>query len=244
MTPTKDSGIQFQQVFNFRDIGGHATESSRHVRRNVLFRSAALTDATQGDVELLAKRLHVQTLLDLRNSTELDQFPMRPNWPCRIANLVLCDESDDLTPFSTLGDGYVDWLRRPHIGKRLVEALSLLTQEGTLPAVIFCGAGKDRTGLVTAAILGTLNVGDETIIADYAKSAEALEALYSFWAKNPASTIEKARHTTPHVMGAPREAMAAMLTAIRRDYGSMRGYLKASGADAGLFQSLEETLLA
>ena len=92
-------------------------------------------------------------------------------------NLPLFEESDDPLPFARLGDAYVDFLRRSHIGSRLVEVLSLLVEKGTLPAVFFCGAGKDRTGLVTAAILSAIGVGNEVIIDDYIKSADFLEGV-------------------------------------------------------------------
>ena len=60
----------FQQVFNFRDLGGHATGDGRRVRSGVLYRSAAPTDATEADFELLEKQLGLRTLLDFRHATE------------------------------------------------------------------------------------------------------------------------------------------------------------------------------
>ena len=171
MAPLDDLVHQFQHVFNFRDLGGRVTVSGRTVRPGVLFRSASLTDANQSDMDLLATQLGIRSLIDLRNPVEQHQFGVIKNWPGSVMHLALFEDTDLLHLFPTLGDGYVDFLKRSHIGKRLVEVLSLIAAEGTLPAVIFCGAGKDRTGLVASAILGLLGVPDEDIADDYTRSA-------------------------------------------------------------------------
>ena len=45
------------------------------------------------------------------------------------------------------------------------------------PAVFHCTAGKDRTGLLSALVLSLLGVPEETVVADYALSGEAMERL-------------------------------------------------------------------
>ena len=234
----------FQQVFNFRDLGGHVAGDGRRVRSGVLYRSAAPTDATEADVELLERQLGVQTRIDLRHATERERFPTTRTWPGGEVHLPLFRPDDTLRQFPTLGEGYVDALSRPHVAARLLEVLSLLAQEVEVPAVFFCSAGKDRTGLVAAAILGSLGVSDEAVADDYARSAESLETMYAFWARRPNSAIEEALRTHPHVMGAPRNAMTTLLTKVRQDFGSMRGYLTAQGAQPSLFEALESRLLA
>ena len=242
MSPPPD--FPFQQVFNFRDLGGHATADGRRVRPGVLYRSAAPTDATEADSDVLVKQLGVRTLLDLRHTTEREQFRMTRTWPGREVHLPLFRPDDTLRQFATLGDGYVDALRRPHVGRRLVEVLLLLAHEAEAPALFFCSAGKDRTGLVAAAVLSSLGVPDEAVADDYARSADSLDTMYAFWARRPNSAIEEAVRSFPHVMGAPRGAMAQMLEQVRQDFGSMRGYLTAQGAHPSLFEALESRLLA
>lgn len=234
----------FQQVFNFRDLGGHVAGDGRRVRSGVLYRSAAPTDASESDFGLLEGQLGVRTLLDLRHAPERERFPMTRTWPGHRVHLPLFSPDDTLHQFPTLGEGYVDALNRPQVAARLLELLSLIAQETELPAVFFCSAGKDRTGLVAAAILSSLGVADEAVADDYARSAESLETMYAFWARRPNSAIEETLRTFPHVMGAPRNAMTQLLTAVRQDFGSMRGYLTAQGAHPSLFEGLESRLLA
>ena len=73
-----------------------------------------------------------------------------------------------------LGDRYFLMLRfaAEPIG-RVVETLAAASG----PAVFHCAAGKDRTGVISAVILGALDVADEVIVADYAATREGLDAV-------------------------------------------------------------------
>lgn len=243
MTEPDTQYPKFQQIFNFRDLGGHFTETGSQTKHGLLFRSAALTDATSEDMEILTEELGVRTLVDLRHQEERDLFPMQQRWPGNLRNVPILESTDDASVFPSLGDAYVDFLKRPRIGDRLVEALSILAEASSLPAVVFCGAGKDRTGMVAAAVLSSVGVGDEAIVEDYTKSEEHLDSLYSFWSRNPASTIDEVRRTRAHVIGTPQKAMVQMLAALRQGYGSMQAYLESHGASPSLFHRLASVLV-
>ena len=47
-----------------------------------------------------------------------------------------------------------------------------------------CSAGKDRTGVLAAVLLGLLGVPDETIVADYALSAAAMQQLIDYYQRS------------------------------------------------------------
>ena len=68
------------------------------------------------------------------------------------------------------------------------EALRTLAEPGVLPAVYFCMAGKDRTGVFSAVVLGLLGVADDDIVADYVLHARG---------RRRRSTSAAARETTP-----------------------------------------------
>lgn len=54
----------------------------------------------------------------------------------------------------------------------------------------FCNAGKDRTGVVSAVLLHTFGMKEETIIGDYMKSKENLRDMLEAYAKqNPSVDI-------------------------------------------------------
>src|SRR4029077_17029923 len=52
----------------------------------------------------------------------------------------------------------------------VAEGFAGLPDPSAYPAVLHCAAGKDRTGIVSALVLGLLGVADEDIVADYALS--------------------------------------------------------------------------
>ena len=53
-------------------------------------------------------------------------------------------------------------------GDKLVEVVRQLASPGTLPAIVFCSAGKDRTGLVSMLTLAAAGATESGIVADYA----------------------------------------------------------------------------
>ena len=69
----------------------------------------------------------------------------------------------------TLADRYVSILDTS--GDQFVSVVRMISDGGNHPMVFQCAAGKDRTGLVAAIVLGLLGVDDETIATDYAASA-------------------------------------------------------------------------
>ena len=54
--------------------------------------------------------------------------------------------------------------------KKAMEVLTSTVSQEEGPALIFCSAGKDRTGLVSALVLATAGVSDADIVADYVVS--------------------------------------------------------------------------
>ena len=52
----------------------------------------------------------------------------------------------------------------------IADILRLMIQQDTLPMLIHCAHGKDRTGIIVAVVLGLLEVDDKLIIDDYARS--------------------------------------------------------------------------
>ena len=63
-----DRAIQFNQVFNFRDVGGYRAGDGRIVVRRRLFRSDDLSRLTMEDAVRFAA-LGIRTVIDLRRPT-------------------------------------------------------------------------------------------------------------------------------------------------------------------------------
>jgi protein-tyrosine phosphatase len=110
---------------------------------------------------------------------------------------------------------------------RIRQALNLLAIETNLPAVIYCNAGKDRTGLLAALIQLIAGVPFETVREDY-----LLTNLY--YQQRLAKFTRYARILTLRqlssqritlVLSAHPQFLEEVHTNIIRDYGSIESYL-------------------
>ncbi|MGY2085512.1 tyrosine-protein phosphatase [Blastococcus sp. SYSU DS0539] len=122
-----------------------------------------------------------------------------------------------------------------YLGQRsenVVGALRALSRATDGASVVHCAAGKDRTGVVCAFALAVAGVPHEEIVADYALTAEIIDALVAKLAASPTYaedmvTRDVASHT-------PRaETMDRVLTLLDERYGGPAGWLDAHGFGAG-----------
>ena len=109
----------------------------------------------------------------------------------------------------------------------VLAALRALTAgEGT--AVVHCAAGKDRTGVVCALALAVADVEREAIIADYALTAEVIDALVAKLAASPTYVEDMTRRDT--ASHTPRaESMRRVLELLDERHGSPVGWLTEHG---------------
>jgi protein tyrosine/serine phosphatase len=121
-------------------------------------------------------------------------------------------------------------------------AIDLLGEPGTAPAVVYCAAGKDRTGVVCAIVLSLLGVDRATIAADYALSDAPAAALREWHLDNGTPPDQLA---AAGIFRAPREAMELFLAAVDERFGSLDAYLAGIGVDVeAARRRLAATLLA
>jgi protein tyrosine/serine phosphatase len=207
----------------------------------VLFRSDALHALTDSDVATLREQLGMSDIVDLRSSFELNAEGrgLLEAEPIDFHHTPLFDgemrgaESAAAEKLLTLADRYVGMLefaREPIV--RVVEILA----RAPGAAVYHCAAGKDRTGVISAVLLGVLDVPDELIVADYALSGENIDAIIErvMSMKGYRDTLEELPADTLH---AKPETMEAVLAHVASRYGSMSDYLHQAGVSQ---QTLEE----
>ena len=111
----------------------------------------------------------------------------------------------------------------------IAEALAVLTDPSAYPAVFHCAAGKDRTGILAALVLGLLGVGDDTIVADYAASRPAMERMMAYLVETyPDGRSELERRASSMLSSEPA-AMHEFLATLRREYGSLDAFVESIG---------------
>ena len=121
---------------------------------------------------------------------------------------------------------------------RVVETLA--RAEGG--AVYHCAAGKDRTGVISAVLLGALGVPDDLIVADYALSSQNIDAIIErvMNMKSYGDTLKAMPADTLH---AKPETMREVVANVSSRYGSMSGYLRESGVSEATLERLRAKCL-
>ena len=238
--------IELAGCFNFRDLGGYPAEGGLRVRWRRLFRSDGLHHLTPEDVERLLGALAIRRVVDLRSSAELEaegRGLLASRSEADFHHVPLFDatsRSDAPQPAGlSLADRY--FLMAEFACEPIARVLVALA-EAPGPAVYHCAAGKDRTGVISAVLLGLLGVPDEVIVADYAASQEKLDAIVGrLMAAEGYQAMLSA--LPPDTLHAEPETMIRLLERVRDEYGSMLGYARAIGVDEGQVARLRERLL-
>jgi protein-tyrosine phosphatase len=229
--------IGFEQVWNFRDIGGYSGSDDRSIQQRLIFRSMSPEWMTDADVERARAELHISTIVDLRGAGQTSGALGLPP-TSRIPIDLLADLQTSQVPRPTATDGsmMLRWLLKA-AATGVVEAVeALAAAEG--PRLFHCSMGNNRTGIVAAVILGLAGVSDDDIIEDFMKSGDDFPRML--------------RHldSVGRAIGAggdqpPSEApMRAGLEFIHREFGGFREYLLANGASDGALDGLTEDLVA
>jgi protein-tyrosine phosphatase len=236
--------IDLAGCLNFRDLGGYPTADGRMVRWRQVFRSDALHHLTREDVAHLRDELRLGEVIDLRSSAELTSEGRGPLAveSMRFRHYPLFDGDAPKaapSPEMTLTDRYfllAEFAKRPIA--RVIDTLAATDA----PVVYHCAAGKDRTGVVSAILLGVLGVPDEIIVADYAATQTNLDAI-----------IERLMSTEgyqamlsalpPDTLHAEPQTMLTFLERMRGQYGSMDEYARGAGVAAASLDRLRGRLL-
>jgi protein-tyrosine phosphatase len=236
-------------LLNVRDLGGLTTPGGRRVRPGRIVRSDNLRGLTDDGAVTLVRDLAPQLVVDLRTEAECARegrglanvahvryvnLPLQPK-------AALSPEQVAAGLATNLFDDYVLQIRDN--SAPLLAALELLSEDETLPAVVHCTAGKDRTGVLVALLLDLLGVAREQIVADYAATTDNMPGILdrirssSFFQGNglaaaPAWIFE----STP-------ETMRDFLSWLDEEHGGTERWATANGLSPAAVERLRANLL-
>ncbi len=172
--------IIFEGINNCRDLGGIVTGTGRVIRRGLLFRSANLADAGEDDLAKLREEYRIRRIVDLRTAREREERPDRIPAGVIYDPLPLFDgplpgiSHEEESKIMTGELPFMDMLYRGLAGtdacrKNIGRAVTAVMREALAGngVIWHCTEGKDRCGLVSAALLASLGVSREDIMADY-----------------------------------------------------------------------------
>jgi protein-tyrosine phosphatase len=237
--------LPFEGVDNVRDVGGLPLAAGGTTRHGVLLRSGSLHFATPADVARLVGDFGLTLVLDLRTPREIDRDGPTPVAAAGVETVPLTFVGASRDHLPETGDD-TDPLLRNYLGylgdhpANVAEAVRRLAAADAGPALVHCAAGKDRTGVLVALVLEAVGVQRETVVADYALSAENVEAMFRRW--TTASGEEMPADLAPHKPRA--EVMDAVLTHLDTEWGGAAGWLKSNGLTGADLAHLRERLTA
>jgi protein-tyrosine phosphatase len=239
-----DRHIPLEGAVNFRDLGGYQAADGRHIRWRTLFRADGLSRLTTTDHAVI-RQLGIATVVDLRTSTELEggRFPVE-EIPVGFHHLPLLDEMPDPRRFEMapgmLATQYQEIAR--DAAPQIAQVLTIVAERQAHPVIVHCAAGKDRTGVLVAVLLGLLGVDDESIVHDYVLSADAMTALRRKMVERYPEGKEIIEGADELFSASPSN-ISDLLAALRDQYGSIEGYAEAAGAGPAVVSGLREALL-
>lgn len=237
-------------VHNFRDFGGYKTVSGRKVKNGKLFRAGQFSNLSDNGRASL-NQISPKLVVDLRRINEREeqpsgfgdlklrkiagdpQFDNAEGLPPHLSYLRDGDISFDKT-FSHMIDTYARMPNADEYKYIFRETFAALAQEES-PIIIHCAAGKDRTGVLCALILHSLEVDEATILDDFLLTNKIpyLDKIIAGYAAKLSERFNRTfdpKDTWP--MGAVyEEYLQTAMKIIKDDYGGVMPYLNEIGVD-------------
>ena len=236
--------LRLEVAHNVRHIGGYRTSDGRTTTDSIV-RSASLHRLTGAGVQALADS-GIRTIVDLRSKVERERDVTPDLDHTGVRNVIAPVFEQDHSPvgMDTEFPGYaVIYQRMLESGRNAYRTLFETIADSPDGVLFHCAAGKDRTGVAAALMLGLAGVEPETIVEDYRVSFELLEPLLTEWLPKMAERgIDEARGR--QLMASNPEDMAATLEHIDTLYGSAAGYLESIGLSPATMSAARARLTA
>lgn len=235
--------VQFEKVFNFRDLGGYETAEGRTVKWRTLFRADGVHRLSIDDLA----PLQVRTVIDLRTPQEHERahFAHDSVGFHHLPILQVSWDHDLFTPGleveQFLSDRYVEMLTEGR--DAIARALRLMADADSYPLVFHCAAGKDRTGVVAAIVLSILGVSDDDIADDYSLSRLGMGRFKEWIIATFPEFADSMTEQPEAFLSAPAGAMHLFLERLRGEYGSVAEYVEGLGVSASDVDAVRSNLL-
>ncbi|MGJ8557832.1 MAG: tyrosine-protein phosphatase [Sulfitobacter geojensis] len=239
--------IALQGSYNIRDLGGYVTARGTPIPLRRFLRADCLHRLEPGGTDHLVGE-GLRCVIDLRTGSEVANAPSLFDGLTGVdyVNLPLFD---DLSPTALADAGAVDlhplvpfYIRALDTRGGAVRDIVTHIARVSDGAVLFnCTAGKDRTGIIAALLLGVAGVSEAEIIEDYVLTEQMIPDLVAeFLSISRANGGDVERYAT--LLQSPADTMAKMLSHIREQYGSAADYLLQSGVARPDLSRLQDRL--
>ncbi|MFW2831618.1 tyrosine-protein phosphatase [Sphingomonas sp. ID0503] len=240
---------------NFRDFGGYPTEDGGTVRQGMLFRSGSMAFLDE-DAKRTLRDLGIVSICDLRRTDERAHEPTAWHEP-EATDYWSRDHAHEAGALGKAihhADIDAESIRQGMIGeyrqipvdqapayREIVERLAA----GRVPLLLNCAAGKDRTGIAVATVLGLLGVPREIIMEDYLLTGQAdLSMLLKKAGGMIRRLIDRAPDAVPALIAADPAYLQSFFAWADQEHGGIEGYAGWIGVAPDTIAAMRERLIS
>ncbi len=249
-TPENRRHLPLTGAYNFRDLGGYRTRAGNMTKWHRFLRADSPHRLSTQDVEKLLDE-GMRTVIDMRSVNEVAGAP-NPFASLHYVTYHNIELFDHLSPDTMQGgraqpsddpllDFYVTTLATRQAAIRDVLSAIATAPHGTV--MFHCTAGKDRTGLISALLLGLADVEEDDIVSDYVQTGPLIRDLVREFleiARTNGTDLDRYRR----LLACEPDTMRQVVTHIRACYRSVPGFVARIGLDPELRELLTLRLLA
>lgn len=237
----------FEDTMNFRELGGYPTADGKRVKHNIFYRSGMLGCLNSREEREKLEALGLRVILDFRSRGEAEAAP-DPAFPgtsyYNICALYREDGKElefspvDIQKMFQSGEmlkAGAEEMMEVMYGRMAFDnpgfrKLFQEVEQGNVPILFHCSAGKDRTGVAALLLLLALGANEKTAIEDYELTNLYRRKAVEERIRAHADEVEKVpelRHVFQTMEGVDKRAAELVLERIREKYGSFERYFEA-----------------
>lgn len=226
--------IEINGASNVRGFIGYTNLKGQTIKNNTFIRSGNISNINDLGKKQLEK-LNIDLVIDLRSEKEVElskpdinnfkyiNIPMMDN----VHSKVIGDISENFP--DSLESMYINLLENSTL--QIKKIFNLFADKRYETILYNCFAGKDRTGVITMLLLGSLGISEDIIINDYSLSEK-----YFNFNKDDYIGFE----IPEFLLNSKSESMERTLEYINKKYGGILNYLNKIGITNGDIEKINE----
>jgi protein tyrosine/serine phosphatase len=241
--PTDPHLLHWDACLNVRDLGGFPTRDGHTTRRGALIRADNLCRLTMHGRRALA-RYGVRTAIDLRDPKEhlLEHDPFSRDELAEVDRIDIPQLTREFWRAwqATMTGREGDLLTLETCREPIATMFAAIAAARDGGVVVYCHAGKERTGIAAALLLELAGVDRATIAREHVQSDEHLAPLYAAWLEGEPDPEKRRR--LRHALRPQPEQMVLTLDALDELYGGIERYLLDCGLERADLEAVRQRI--
>lgn len=242
--------LPLENLYNARDLGGYIVDGHKCTKWFRFLRTDNMTHASESDRSFL-KDYGLRTVIDLRSIEEVSDEPnpfkndsdvhyyhcsLLVNDITKPTRTQLLDLVQGGNVLVSLYSGMLEDAKE--VMKEIFEIIA--QSEGTV--LYHCTAGKDRTGVISALLLGLVGVKDADIINNYQETFYYLnESPFIHERATGVKMTKEMKELKDKFLNSDAENMRLFLEFVYDNYGGVKEYLLKIGIQQDVLDKIVES---